>query len=55
MELERSPGAMLHPTSLPSPYGIGDIGPAAHGWIDFLADTGTQYWQALPLTHRTTA
>ena len=46
---ERASGILLHPTSLPGPYGIGDLGPNAYKWIDFLADTGTKYWQFLPL------
>ena len=46
---ERAAGVLLHPTSLPGPHGIGDIGPAAHAWIDLLAESGTQLWQILPL------
>ena len=49
MKFKRSGGILLHPTSLPGPYGIGDIGPEAHRWIDFLAETGTGLWQVLPL------
>jgi len=49
MKRERSSGILLHPTSLPGPYGIGDIGPAAERWIDWLAGTGCRYWQVLPL------
>ncbi len=45
----RSSGILLHPTSLPGPYGIGDIGPAAHHWLDWLAGSGSTYWQVLPL------
>ena len=45
----RSSGILLHPTSLPGPYGIGDIGPQARKWIDFLAESGTGLWQVLPL------
>lgn len=40
----------MHISSLPTAYGIGDFGPAAYGFIDFLADTGHSYWQVLPLT-----
>ncbi len=40
---------LLHVTSLPSPYGIGDLGPAAVAWIDRLRDAGQSWWQALPL------
>ena len=36
-------------TSLPSPYGIGDVGPAALKWIDQLQEAGQSWWQALPL------
>ena len=42
-------GLLLHVTSLPSPYGIGDLGPAAYAWIDRLHDAGQRWWQALPL------
>jgi 4-alpha-glucanotransferase len=40
---------LLHPTSLPGPFGIGDLGPAAYRFVDFLADAGQTYWQVLPL------
>ncbi|MBM3145932.1 MAG: 4-alpha-glucanotransferase, partial [Chloroflexi bacterium] len=49
MKFERASGILLHPTSLPGPYGIGDIGPTAHDWLDFLASTGSSLWQVLPL------
>ena len=45
----RASGLLLHVTSLPSPYGIGDVGPAALAWIDRLAECGQSWWQALPL------
>lgn len=45
----RASGILLHITSLPSPYGIGDMGPAAFGWIDTLEEAGQSWWQALPL------
>jgi 4-alpha-glucanotransferase len=45
----RGAGILLHVTSLPSQYGIGDIGPAAVRWIDRLCDAGQTWWQALPL------
>jgi 4-alpha-glucanotransferase len=45
----RASGLLLHVTSLPSPYGIGDVGPAALAWIDQLHDAGQSWWQALPL------
>ena len=44
-----SSGILLHPTSLHGPYGIGDIGPAAHAWIDTLADAKQTWWQMLPV------
>ena len=47
--LPRRSGVLLHPTSLPGPDGIGDLGPEAYRWIDFLSSTGTQMWQVLPL------
>jgi 4-alpha-glucanotransferase len=50
MARERSSGILLHPTSLPGPYGIGDIGPAAERWVDWLAGAGCRYWQVLPLS-----
>ncbi|PWT86775.1 MAG: 4-alpha-glucanotransferase [Blastocatellia bacterium] len=45
----RASGLLLHVTSLPSPFGIGDVGPAAVAWIDRLHDAGQRWWQALPL------
>ncbi len=45
----RASGLLLHVTSLPSPYGIGDVGPCAVSWIDRLHDAGQSWWQALPL------
>jgi 4-alpha-glucanotransferase len=49
MKFSRASGILLHPTSLPGPYGIGDLGPQAYRWLDFLANTGTKLWQVLPL------
>ena len=49
MHLQRSAGVLLHPTSLPGPDGIGDVGPQAYRWIDWLAATGCALWQVLPL------
>ncbi len=49
MKFERSAGILLHPTSLPGPFGIGDIGPRAHRWLDFLSRSGCGLWQILPL------
>ena len=45
----RSSGILLHVTSLPSPFGIGDLGPAAHRWVDQLARARQAWWQVLPL------
>jgi 4-alpha-glucanotransferase len=45
----RASGILLHVTSLPSPYGIGDLGPSAFAWIDLLAGAGQTWWQMLPL------
>src|SRR5215470_15921302 len=45
----RSSGILLHVTSLPSPYGIGDLGPSAFLWVNRLQDAGQGWWQALPL------
>lgn len=45
----RSGGILLHPSSLPGPYGIGDIGPQAYQFVDWLASTGCKLWQVLPL------
>ena len=45
----RASGVLLHVASLPSPYGIGDVGPAALAWVDRLHEAGQSWWQALPL------
>jgi 4-alpha-glucanotransferase len=45
----RASGLLLHVTSLPSSYGIGDLGSSAFSWIDRLHDAGQRWWQALPL------
>src|SRR5215470_5596043 len=45
----RASGVLMHVTSLSSPYGIGDVGPAAIAWVDRLHDAGQKWWQALPL------
>src|SRR5690349_23888354 len=47
--MARASGILLHPTSLPGPYGVGDLGPSARQFIDFLAASGQTYWQILPL------
>jgi 4-alpha-glucanotransferase len=49
MKFNRSSGILLHPTSLPGPYGVGDLGPAAFRWLDWLAEAGCKLWQVLPL------
>ncbi len=45
----RQSGVLLHPTSLPSDYGIGDLGPSAYKFIDFLSQSHQELWQILPL------
>jgi 4-alpha-glucanotransferase len=50
MALERSSGLLLHITSLPSYGGIGDFGPAAYAFADFLAAAKQRLWQVLPLS-----
>lgn len=49
MHLERASGIVLHPTSLPSSFGVGDLGRGAYAFIDFLVDAGQSLWQTLPL------
>ncbi|HEY0384725.1 MAG TPA: 4-alpha-glucanotransferase [Pyrinomonadaceae bacterium] len=49
MSFPRSSGILLHPTSLPGKFGIGDLGSAAHAFVDFLAASGQSLWQVLPL------
>lgn len=49
MRFPRASGVLLHPTSLPSKFGIGDLGPAACRFVDWLANAGQTYWQILPL------
>ena len=46
---ERASGILLHPTSIPTRFGIGDLGPRAVEFIDWLAGAGQQFWQVLPL------
>jgi 4-alpha-glucanotransferase len=46
---QRSAGILLHPTSLPGRFGIGDLGPSAFTWIDALARARQTWWQILPL------
>src|SRR5262249_56399856 len=45
----RSAGVLLHPTSLPGPYGIGDLGEAAYAWLEAMARAKQTWWQILPL------
>lgn len=47
---KREAGVLLHVSSLPGEFGIGDMGPAARKFIDFLAEAGHSIWQVLPLT-----
>jgi 4-alpha-glucanotransferase len=49
MPFQRSSGILLHPTSLPAPHGIGDFGPEAYRFVDFLQSAGQKLWQVLPL------
>ena len=46
---KRGSGILLHITSLPSSYGVGDLGPEAYRFVDFLKKTKQRYWQVLPL------
>lgn len=50
MKFIRSSGVILHPTSLPGPDGIGDFGPEAYRWVNFLKQCGFRLWQVLPLS-----
>jgi len=47
---QRWAGILLHPTSLPGPFGIGDLGPEDWRWLDWLERAGKSVWQVLPLT-----
>jgi 4-alpha-glucanotransferase len=49
MPFPRASGVLLHPTSLPGPYGIGDLGPEAFRFVDWLSQAGPRIWQLLPL------
>lgn len=49
MPFPRSSGILLHPTSFPGPFGIGDLGLEAYRFIDFLVESAQQLWQVLPL------
>ncbi len=47
--MQRSAGILLHPTSLPGPFPVGDLGTVAYRWIDWLAEAGVTWWQMLPI------
>ena len=49
LSFPRSSGVLLHPTSLPGPFGIGDLGDSAYRFVDFLFASGQGLWQVLPL------
>src|SRR5688572_25827996 len=49
MDFPRASGILLHPTSLPSRFGIGDFGPEAYAFAGFLSRSGQSLWQMLPL------
>ncbi|MFN0141028.1 MAG: 4-alpha-glucanotransferase, partial [Pyrinomonadaceae bacterium] len=49
MKFERASGILLHPTSLPGDFGIGDVGSEAFKFVDLLRGCGQTYWQILPL------
>src|SRR5690625_7806359 len=50
MRFPRSCGTLLHPTSLPGRWGMGDFGREAHQFLDFLRESGQTIWQVLPLS-----
>jgi 4-alpha-glucanotransferase len=50
MIFSRCSGILLHVTSLPGAHGIGDLGPSAHEFVEFLAESGQKIWQVLPLS-----
>src|SRR5436309_16031411 len=49
MKFKRSSGILLHPTSLPGRFGVGDLGPEAYEFVEWLATAGQTFWQILPL------
>src|ERR1035438_8329461 len=49
MRFPRSSGILLHPTCLPGPFGVGDLGLEAYAFVDFLRAAGQKLWQVLPL------
>ena len=50
MKFPRKSGVLLHPTSLPGPFGSGDLGTGAYHFVDWLQTAGQQLWQILPLS-----
>jgi 4-alpha-glucanotransferase len=52
---KRASGILLHISSIPTDYGIGDVGPAAHEFVDFLNRSAQNFWQILPLNYTMTA
>ena len=49
MLTERASGILVHPTSFPTRFGVGDLGPSADAFLDWLAAAGQRCWQVLPL------
>jgi len=49
MPFSRASGILLHPTSFPGRFGIGDLGSEAYRFVDFLVESGQQLWQLLSL------
>ena len=49
MSLRRASGVLLHPTSFPTRFGVGDLGPEAFRFVDWLFEARQQVWQVLPL------
>ncbi len=47
--MRRLSGILVHPTSLPGKFGVGDLGPEAYRFVDFLQESGQHLWQTLPL------
>ena len=49
MRFKRASGILLHPTSLPGRFGVGDFGQEAYRFVDWLASAGQSFWQIMPL------
>ena len=49
MDIKKSSGLIFHPTSLPSKYGIGDLGKESYEFVNLLSQSKTKIWQVLPL------